>query len=106
RIVGPDYAEAGTPLLRWAALALVPAVVAFAYNAVARVLRRLRLAVAVQVVNAGLIFGVSAWLIDDRGLVALGQAYVVAETVSAVLLAIPLARALIELRRDAQRSVN
>ncbi|MCB8912796.1 lipopolysaccharide biosynthesis protein [Rhodococcus rhodochrous] len=106
RIVGPDYAEAGTPLLRWAALALVPAVVAFAYNAVARVLRRLRLAVAVQVVNAGLIFGVSAWLIDDRGLVALGQAYVVAEAVSAVLLAIPLARALIELRRDAQRSVN
>lgn len=105
-IIGAEYADAGAPLLRWAALALVPAVVAFAYNAVARVRRRLKLAVAVQAANALLIVGLSMAFIDDHGLAALGRAYVVAETVSAVLLAIPLTTALIAMRRDAQRSVN
>ncbi|UYP19953.1 lipopolysaccharide biosynthesis protein [Rhodococcus sp. Z13] len=106
RIVGPEYADAGTPLLHWAALALVPAVVSFAYNAVARVQRRLRLAVTVQVVNAAIVLGASWVLIGDHGLVALGKAYVVAESVSAVLLVVPLVLALIRMRRDAQRSVN
>lgn len=93
RIVGDDYADTGTPLLRLAAIALVPAIVGFAYNAVARVRRRLRLAIVVQVVNAALVLGLSIALIDDHGLAAMGWAYIVAETVSAVVLIVPLTRA-------------
>ncbi len=93
RIVGDDYADTGTPLLRLAAIALIPAIVGFAYNAVARVSRRLRLAIVVQVVNAALVLGLSIALIGDHGLAAMGWAYVVAETVSAVVLIVPLTRA-------------
>lgn len=100
RIVGDDYAETGTPLLRLAAIALVPAVIGFAYNAIARVRRRLRLAIAVQIVNATLVLGLSFALIDDHGLTAMGWAYIVAESVTAVLLAVPLVRAIRAIGRE------
>ncbi|MGW4478358.1 lipopolysaccharide biosynthesis protein [Rhodococcus triatomae] len=99
-IVGEDYAETGTPLLQLAAIALIPAIVGFAYNAVARVRRRLRLAIAVQIVNAALVLGLSLLLVDDHGLAAMGWAYVVAESVSAVLLIVPLVRAVRALGRE------
>lgn len=98
--VGEDYAETGTPLLRLAAVALVPAVVGFAYNAVARVRRRLRLAITVQIANAVLILGLSLALIDDHGLAAMGWAYIAAETLSAVVLAVPLLRGVRALRAE------
>jgi O-antigen/teichoic acid export membrane protein len=104
-IVGKPYAEQGTPLLRLAAIALVPATIVAAYTAVARVRRRLRLAVAVQICNAALILGLSLALIDEHGLVALGWAYIVAESVSAVILVVPLTRAVLVMRSESQ-SVN
>ncbi|MGG7102471.1 lipopolysaccharide biosynthesis protein [Rhodococcus sp. 24CO] len=104
-IVGKPYAEQGTPLLRLAAIALIPATVVAAYTAVARVRRRLRLAVAVQICNAALILGLSLALIDEHGLVALGWAYIVAESVSAVILVVPLTRAVLAMRSESQ-SVN
>lgn len=97
--VGADYAEVGTPLLRWAAVAIVPAVIPLAYNAIARVRRRLRWAVAVQAVNAVVVVGASMCWIGDHGLVSLGWAYATAETLAAVLLAVPMASALISIRR-------
>ncbi|MFD1811397.1 lipopolysaccharide biosynthesis protein [Rhodococcus gannanensis] len=100
QIVGDEYADTGTPLLRLAAIALIPAIVGFAYNAVARVRRRLRLAIAVQVANAALVLGLSLAFIGDHGLVAIGWAYVVAETVSAVVLIVPLVRAVRALGRE------
>lgn len=104
-IVGKPYAEQGTPLLRLAAIALIPATIVAAYTAVARVRRRLRLAVAVQICNAAIILGLSVALIDGRGLVALGWAYIVAESISAVILGIPLVRAVAAIRNESQ-SVN
>ncbi|MFF0817426.1 lipopolysaccharide biosynthesis protein [Rhodococcus sp. NPDC003318] len=98
--VGEDYAETGTPLLRLAAVALVPAFVGFAYNAVARVRRRLRLAITVQIANAVLILGLSLALIDDHGLTAMGWAYIAAEMLSAVILAVPLVRGVRALRAE------
>ncbi|MGW0172649.1 lipopolysaccharide biosynthesis protein [Rhodococcus sp. NPDC003322] len=98
--VGEDYADTGIPLLRLAAVALMPAIVGFAYNAIARVRRRLRLAIVVQVLNAALVLGLSLALIDGHGLAAMGWAYIVAESVSAVVLAVPLLRAVRSLGRE------
>ncbi|MGW6692156.1 lipopolysaccharide biosynthesis protein [Rhodococcus sp. NPDC054953] len=100
-VVGAEYAETGTPLLRLAAVAVLPASIAFAYTAIARVRRRLTLAITVQIGNAALILGLSVALIGDHGLAAMGLAYLVAESASAAVLAVPLLRALRSLDRDA-----
>lgn len=105
-IVGQDYADQGTPLLRLAAIALFPAAIVVAYTAVSRVRRRLRFAVAVQICNAALILGLSLALIDDHGLVALGWAYIIAESVSALFLAVALTRSVLAMRKAPGQSVS
>ncbi|QNG21184.1 oligosaccharide flippase family protein [Rhodococcus triatomae] len=98
----PRYGEAGVPLLRLVAVALPLVVVPTLYNAIARVTRRMRLAVAVQIVNAAVILGLSTALISERGIAAMGWAYIAAEGASAVILAVPLARAVSRMRSAAE----
>ncbi|MGC0363551.1 O-antigen/teichoic acid export membrane protein [Rhodococcus sp. 27YEA15] len=105
-MVGERYRDEGEPLLRLAAVALVPASVAFAYTAIARVRRKLVLATTVQLVNAALILGISIAFVPARGLSAMGWAYIVAESVSAVILLVPLVRSIRWVSDPAQSSVN
>lgn len=92
------YSEAGVPLLRLVACALPLVIVPTLYNAIARVTRRMRLAVAVQMLNAAVILGMSMELISQHGTIAMGWAYIAAEGVSMALLAVPLTRAIIRMR--------
>ena len=100
-LVGERYAQEGTPLLRVAALALPLALVGVMYSAVSRVRRRLRLAIFVQLLNSALTLVLAVWLIDRQGLPGVGWAFVVAESVSALVLAVPLLRVLRWVRTEA-----
>ncbi|WLP90943.1 oligosaccharide flippase family protein [Gordonia sp. NB41Y] len=97
RIAGPDYAEFGTPLLRVGALALPPAAVALCFVGVCRVRCNLAPALAVQIVSATIMLTLTTLWIGEYGLVSAGWAMVIAESTAAVLVAVPLARAVLGL---------
>ena len=88
-ILGPQYAEEGTRLIRLMALTLPALAVMTIYTALARLQRRLRLAVTSQVVLgvvvvAGSILSTPRWGIDG-----VGYTYLVAEFVCTAILVGP-----------------
>ncbi|TXG91845.1 lipopolysaccharide biosynthesis protein [Rhodococcus rhodnii] len=93
-LLDPAYQEEGVPLLRIVAWAFPLAIVALVYNALARVTRRLRLAVGVQLLVAVVVLGGSALFLPEHGIRAIGWSYVVAEALAAVVLVVPLRRML------------
>ena len=98
-VIGADYREAGTPLLRLMAVAMPLSVVSSLYVGLARVHRRLRLAVIVQAAAAGVVVAGSWLLSAPLGLGGVGMAYLAAEVLTAACFAVPLARWMRELRR-------
>ncbi|SDU82064.1 Membrane protein involved in the export of O-antigen and teichoic acid [Gordonia westfalica] len=98
-IMGPQYAESGTDLIRLMALTLPTVSFVTVYTALARVRRRLRLAVVVQcifgvVVLCGIVFAADRW-----GIIGVGYVYLAADIAVVLLLLVPGVR-LIRLALD------
>lgn len=95
-ILGPGYAEHGIGLMRVMALILPSIAVMTIYTALARLRRRLRLAVTAQIllgttVVAGVVVTTPRW-----GLIAVGFSYLAAELMCTALILVPT---IVQLRR-------
>lgn len=101
-IVGPDYRENGTVLVHLAAITIPLSVIGALYDGLARVRRRMALAVVVQIA-ATIIIIVGALALSPRmGIAGIGWAYLAAEAFGAVVLLVPLIRWLRSLSREAK----
>jgi O-antigen/teichoic acid export membrane protein len=93
-IMGSRYAEEGTGLIRIMALTLPSLALMTIYGALARLERRMRLAVAVQillgvVIVVGIVLTIPRWGID-----AVGYTYLAAEALCTLVVAVPTVRLL------------
>ena len=84
-VLGADYAHAGTRLLQLLALTLPFLAVNVLYVTLARLARRVRRIVAVQVVTAAIVLGVSAELLSTHGITAVGIGFLVGQAAVAVV---------------------
>lgn len=98
-IIGEQYRENGTIIVQLAALTIPLSVVGSLYDGLARVQRRMRLAVIVQVAATTIIIVGSLSLSSSLGIAAVGWAYLGAEAFGAVVLIVPLIRWIKELSR-------
>lgn len=85
-IFGPDYATQGTPLLRLLALGALPGTLHDLYRSYARVQHRMRELLVVQGVLWFLTIGLSYALLPRFGIIGIGIACVVSDTIVAVYL--------------------
>ncbi|MCV7423758.1 lipopolysaccharide biosynthesis protein [Mycobacterium yunnanensis] len=106
-LIGTDYREAGTPLLHLAAFFMPLTVVGAVYVGLARVHRRLTLAVLTQCLVTVVVIGGTAMTTGTLGVRGVGVSYLVAEALAAVVLIGPLVRWLLELNTNSPaRSVR
>lgn len=96
-IVGEEYRENGTIIVHLAAITIPLSVVGSLYDGLARVQRRMKLAVVVQVVATAIIIVGSVALSSTLGIAAVGWAYLAAEAFGAIVLIVPLIRWIREL---------
>ncbi len=96
-LIGQGYRDQGTIIVQLAALTIPLSVVGSLYDGLARVRRRMRLAVIVQVVATSIIIGGSIGLSSSMGIAAVGWAYLAAEAFGALVLIVPLIRWIREL---------
>lgn len=93
-VVGTPYRSEGEPLLHYAAVIMPFWLIVVLYEALARVRRRMALAVVTQCVVAAVSIGGTVLLAPGWGIAGVGIAYLVAAVVGAVLVAGPLVRGL------------
>lgn len=93
-LLGENYSTRSEDLLRLMGIALPLALPGLLYAAVARVVRRLRLAVAVQIASCLALVGGIAWSLERWGLAGIGWTYIVVEGIVCVTVTIPLTRML------------
>lgn len=91
-IVGAEYRENGTIIVQLAAFTIPLSVVGSLYDGLARVQRKMRLAVVVQVIATSIIIIGSLSLSSSLGIAAVGWAYLAAEGFGALVLIVPLIR--------------
>lgn len=90
-LFGQDYADNAADLVRVLALSALPQIVVAIYLSVIRIQRRMMMVVVVEGAVALMVFGGGVLLMDLYGLMGIGYAWLVAQTVLAVLLlAFPL----------------
>jgi O-antigen/teichoic acid export membrane protein len=85
-VFGQDYADAGTPLLRWLAVGAIPAVIVSLGISVARVEHRGLVVVASQAAHAVAVIALSTVLLSDKGIVAVGIAWTGSQALLALLM--------------------
>ncbi|WP_193561366.1 lipopolysaccharide biosynthesis protein [Mycolicibacterium hodleri] len=102
--IGVEYREHGTPLLYLAAVFIPLSVVSSVYDGLARVYRRLTLAVVTQCLVTAVVIGGSAAFTGSMGVLGIGMSYLAAEILAAAILVRPLIRWLRELRVSPLRS--
>ncbi|MGH3492921.1 MAG: phosphotransferase, partial [Sciscionella sp.] len=88
RLLGSDYASAGTPVLRLAALSAIPSVIVTTAVSEARVRRRMVTVVAILAAVSALVITLSVLLMPLMGVIGVGVALLAAQTTvaTAVLL--------------------
>lgn len=91
---GKDYGTEGAALVRVMAATMALSILPTLYGALARVRRRLALAVVMQIVSSVLLVAGSFLLAAPFGLVGVGYAYLGAEIVACALIAVPTVRIL------------
>ncbi len=98
-LFGPDYAENAAGLVRVLALSALPQIVVAIYLSVVRVQQRMVMVVAVEGALALMVFGGGVAMMKVYGLMGIGYAWLVAQSVLAVLLlAFPLRPLLLRAR--------
>lgn len=88
-ILGPQYAENGTTLIRIMALVLPAVALTTIYTALARLQRRLRLAVTSQILLGFLVVGGVIVTIPHWGINAVGYTYLAAELLITLIVLVP-----------------
>lgn len=91
-LLGERYAAETESLVRLMALSLPLSVVGLLYAGVARVARRLRLAMVMQILTAVVAVSGTALTIDHFGLNGIGYSYLAVEMISTVILVVPAVR--------------
>jgi O-antigen/teichoic acid export membrane protein len=86
RIFGGQYAHEGAPLLRLLAIALVPSSICVVSFGVARIQDHVTAIIANQVLLAVLVLGLSALFLPSLGIEGVGIAWLVAQSVVALIL--------------------
>jgi O-antigen/teichoic acid export membrane protein len=100
-LFGAGYGEQGSELVRLMAGSIALAVVSTVYGALARIRRRLRLAVVMQVLSA-LVLVIGTYLLAAPfGLPGIGIAYLLAEALALALVVVPTVRIVREMRAEA-----
>ncbi len=100
--LGSEYREQGTPLLHLAAFFMPLTVVGAVYDGLARVYRRLTLAVVTQTLVTVVVIGGSMATARSMGVFGVALSYLLAEALAAAILVGPLIRWLRQLRRRFQ----
>lgn len=93
QLFGSNYAADSTTLLRLLSLSALPQMVIALYLSMARVQRRMLAIVIVQMALCALVIGLSVWLLDRYGLDGLGWAWLIGQTLVAVVLLLTQLRA-------------
>jgi O-antigen/teichoic acid export membrane protein len=91
-ILGPDYADEGSTVLRLMALAIPFTIFSTMYINTARVQNKMGRVVVIQLLLAALIIGLTATLLPIMGIDGAGWAYLIAEATGALVVAVPLFR--------------
>lgn len=91
-ILGPDYADEGSTVLRLMALAIPFTIFSTMYINTARVQNKMGRVVVIQLLLAALIIGLTAVLLPVLGIDGAGWAYLIAEAAAALAVAVPLFR--------------
>ncbi|MCS6881274.1 MAG: hypothetical protein RMK84_02795 [Oscillochloridaceae bacterium] len=86
RIIGQEYADASAELLRLLVLSSVPQAVLALAMSIARVENRIRVIVALQAANCGLLLSLSALMLPALGILAIGWAKLIAQGGLALLM--------------------
>jgi O-antigen/teichoic acid export membrane protein len=103
-LLGGEYAEEGTSLLRLMAAALPFTIVHSMYIAVSRVKQQMGRVVALQTLSAVIVVVLALVLVTPLGVDGVGVAYLCAEVVGCAIAAVPLIRAFrANADQDAQR---
>jgi O-antigen/teichoic acid export membrane protein len=98
-LFGPQYAQSSVPLLRLLLLAVIPRLVSTIFIAVSRVQRRVGRIVAVQAATSILALSLSLLSMGRLGIVGVGVAYLISQTVVASAVLPSLLRLLQTVRR-------
>jgi O-antigen/teichoic acid export membrane protein len=83
-VFGPQYAQSSVSLLRLLLLAVLPRLVSTIFIAVSRVQRRVGRIVAVQAATSILVLSLSLLAMGHLGIVGVGVAYLISQTVVAL----------------------
>ncbi|WP_156045873.1 MULTISPECIES: lipopolysaccharide biosynthesis protein [Actinomycetes] len=105
-VVGDDYRSNGAVLLYYAAAVLPLTSIYIIYQAFARATRRLRHAVAIQILNAAIILGGISLSTSGKSLAEVGRWFLAGELVSAVLSLAALAVSVTRTRTRNRKSGN
>jgi O-antigen/teichoic acid export membrane protein len=98
-VFGQHYAQSGVPLLRLLLLAVLPRLVSTIFIAVSRVQKRVGRIVVVQAVTSILVVSLSLVAMDRLGILGVGVAYLISQTVVALAVLPSLVRFLRTVRR-------
>lgn len=90
--VGAEYRAQGTSLLHYAAVIVPFWLIVVLYDSVARVQRRMTLAVSTQCLLAAIAIGGTWVLTPQYGVTGVGMAYLLAVVIGAAIVAVPLVR--------------
>ena len=101
-LLGGDYAEEGTTLLRLMALALPFTVVHGTYIAIARVHQQMGRVVILQSLSAAVVVALAIALVGPLGINGVGVAYLCAEVLLCAITAVPLVRSFRAARERAE----
>jgi O-antigen/teichoic acid export membrane protein len=85
-IFGKDYSEAGTALLRWLSLGMLPNVIVTLGITIARIQHKGRSVVTIQGAHAIIVLGLGAALLPSLGIEAVGIVWLASQTAIALVL--------------------
>lgn len=91
-LLGPEYVAEGTTVLRLMVLAIPFTVVISMYVNMSRIKNEMSRVVAIQLLSAIMVIGLTVTLLPRLGINGAGWAYLVAEAVAAGIAAVPLLR--------------
>jgi O-antigen/teichoic acid export membrane protein len=105
-IFGREYADAGTPLLRWLAIGALPNVIVTLAISVARIEHRGSIVVGFAAAHAAAVIALSALLVPGMGIVAVGIAWTGSQAVLALIALATILRPVLFQGRDRGKMVS
>ncbi|MCE0762138.1 lipopolysaccharide biosynthesis protein [Pseudonocardia kujensis] len=100
-VLGDSYSEQGTWVLRYAVLAIPFTIINMNFINTSRLRNQMGRVVVLEVFTAGLVIGLAVVLMDRMGIGGAGLAFLLAQAVTALVVAVPLVRFMRTLRRGA-----